>query len=1410
MTKNRCVQLVLCAVSVNAYCVNAYCANANADTSLSPAQVATSTITYMSANGTTTKKFGHEPFLLSDEVHTYIIEFTALPVARASKALQEMSFNKQYRKRPKALSLTNNPDSFKHKGAINEQKQTISAQQQAFIEQSAKLSIDLQPLALYLYGINGMAVKLNHVQAQMLSLLPQVKSIKREKKRRLNTDRGPTLIGAPKIWDGSGLYNTQQTHGEGVVIGIIDSGINTDHPSFAEVAGDGYVHSNPFGDGNFLGDCAGNFPHLCNNKLIGVYSYPDITNNYNDTSIFPPNLPMNGQDYGGHGSHVAGIAAGNILYNVDEVFPSIGEIRSAGTPTGFTFGQISGVAPRANIISYQACFGGTNTSQDTYADCVDSAILKAIEDAIKDEVDIINFSISGGNDPWGDPAEQALLSARNAGIFVAVSAGNEGPDATTSQKTAPWYSAVAASEHGRENLYAKTLGTFSGGASVLQDINGQSNTGSLTASIVYAGDFSNANDPTGDPAQCLMPFPANTFNGQIVVCDRGNIARVQKAINVRSGGAGGYVLANLDGAQTVLANDQYVIPGIHINAANANALKAWLRTGQNHLATISSATSTQVINETRVDVMASYSSRGPSASISTLVPTMTAPGSSIFAAYADEQLGHDGHEPAASNFTTQDGTSMASPHVAGAAALLKAVHPQWTPDEIRSALALTANNIMQRDSSTNTGIASLEAADFFDMGSGRIQVNKAVAAGLVMNETGLAYSNANPDLLGDPRSLNLPSINDNNCAGICTWTRTFTATTNATFAYKNITITPDLVISASPSRFTLLAGESQVVTFTIDAQGVSSTEYAYALATFTSPGLPDLSLPVAVLASYAKFPEQIKIEARRSFDSVTIENISAVNLDNLILSAYKPVKAISVKGNLDGDSDRSDYLDDVSDGVAIYTIQVPENAKRVVVSIHQTTATDLDLYLLLDNDNSGQPTATEEIARSTKRDNVDELNIHYPQAGTYFIALQNFSASAIGTDTFDLRYAIVTDDAPGDSLQLTLPSTTGANADLGLTYHLPSATNGDTYYAALSLASTPNTDEAQLINLDIHRIANDVLIEGVPTRVNPLERAALSIRVKGNTSNQTRSYKITLPVPVGTRITDFSTSNAGTLVNNEIVWFVDKPGGFTTDTILNFTLEALQGAASGPIAVNAKSELVSLPFAEVETSEDFMMLQIEGSPTISFENIGQGTFTVTEAKELIIPLIVSDPNFDDIDLNFSQIAGPLTSISIIDGVYSLQAPLVENDTALEYELSVKDTNNNVSTAFIRVNVLNNGAPIINMIDAPRAASPATSITISVNASDPENDTLQFTIDGRSFSGASTTVMTPSTGNNVSYIVSASDGISQTQQTVSINLTQDQSSDSNKGGGLPWFIIGLLPLAIARQRRILVNKYKNSQ
>ena len=1051
-------------------------------------------------------------------------EATAPGYANEFKQRLKAGFGKQSFAHRQSLKLDfSNP-------AVKKYQQFLATEQQRFVDKSSTIiGGNLNVTARMTNAFNGVVLNLTQAQAMRLAEMSEVTFIEREQVIQLDTDRGPELIGAPNVWDATATGTNH--YGEGTIVGIIDSGINSDHPSFAAESGDGYVHTNPLGDGVYIGDCEVNFPEMCNSKLIGVRSYPRVTDIYQDTAVFgdtPP--PANGEDYDGHGTHVASTAAGNLLINLPLYAAERGAVESDGliATSNNVFPQVTGVAPRANIIAYQVCAPGA--SGDTYSGCYTSTMLQAIEDSITDGVDALNMSISGGSNPWSYSIAQAFLAAQEAGIFVAISAGNSGPEPATTVKNAPWYSSVAASTHGRTlSFNTKTLSSLTGGSTTPPStISGSGATPGLTAAIVYAGDFANPNDPDNDSAQCLEPFPEGTFSGQIVVCDRGEIARVQKAANVAAGGAGGYILANVPDGATNLANDTYVVPGIQISAADGTTLKTWLATGSDHTGTINASSATRTIGS--FDRLAGFSSRGPNITVpDVMVPTVAAPGVSIYAAYADQQFGHDVTAPTPTDFSFLQGTSMASPHVAGAGALLKSVHPSWTPDNIRSALMMTAERSMVKEDGAT-------AADIFDMGSGRINVDLAAKTGLVMDESAANYQAANPATGGDPKTLNIPSMGNTQCTSTCTWTREVTATRNASWTLSTQSNNPDITFSVSPATFTLTTGESQVLTITASSSGASSGSQAIGYINLTSSDadIPDLHMPAFVTVNTTNLPESVAVDIRRNSGAYVLRDTTAIAITDLTARVYGLQKATITEVLLPQDSDNSTPFDSNTDGVLQTNVTLNNDSPLFWINLAQSTADDMDLFVGLDTNGDGLADESELLCSSISPTSDEVCELENAVAGDYWILVQNYTATE-QVDSTLLRYAYVPETDAGN---LTVSSIQNQPAfvpfDITLSWS-DDMQEGDVFLGAFDLATDSDPGSAGNLGRTIvvlNRIQDDVSLSFSNTTPAEGDRVTVTVDVLSNRSDEAIDYTIDALIPLGLTVDETSIATSDGSVAN--------------------------------------------------------------------------------------------------------------------------------------------------------------------------------------------------------------------------------------------------------------------------------------
>ena len=344
----------------------------------------------------------------------------------------------------------------------------------------AKLGRSLEVTHVYDVILNGAAVKMSAEEAAKLAGMPGIRQIMLSETQTLDTDAGPMWIGAGGIWDGTAVPDGTGNKGEGILVGMIDSGINFDHPSFSATPADGFVYD---WTGDYLGVCAPagdpNYVAACNDKLVGAYTYTDDN----------PAEPITPEDSNGHGTHTASTVAGNTV-----------ELEFFGETV-----TISGVAPHAQIIAYDACY-----PTPTGGSCAGDDLLAAVQQAVLDGVDIINYSISGGETPYSDPVEMAFLEAFGAGVVVSASAGNNGPDAATVGHRSPWVITTAASTHNRKftndvdfsNPLYENIYTLSGEVPF--------STAVVASDVVYAG------EDTGNEEGCVA-FPAGFFADSIAL-----------------------------------------------------------------------------------------------------------------------------------------------------------------------------------------------------------------------------------------------------------------------------------------------------------------------------------------------------------------------------------------------------------------------------------------------------------------------------------------------------------------------------------------------------------------------------------------------------------------------------------------------------------------------------------------------------------------------------------------------------------------------------------------------------------------------------------------------------------------------------------------------------------------------------
>ncbi|GMN32449.1 hypothetical protein TIFTF001_003683 [Ficus carica] len=530
----------------------------------------------------------------------------------------------------------------------------------------------------------GFAARLTPEEAKALEKKDGFVSAQLQKIFSLHTTHTPNFLG---LFQGLGLWNDSRL-GQGVIIGVLDTGIWPDHPSFSDEG----VPPPPV---KWRGKCDFNGT-LCNNKLIGARNFVTSTKSSGTTS-------SDGQpplDLDGHGTHTSSTAAGNFV---------------AGANTfGIANGTASGMAPLAHIAMYRVCDAG----------CAEADILAALDAAIDDGVDVLSLSLGGGSAPfYCDPIAVGAFAAIKKGIFVSSSAGNSGPEYFTLSNEAPWILTVGASTMDRKIKADVKLGNGEvlDGESLNQPKDFDS---SKLYPLVHAGAVSN-----NETAKFCAPGSLQNADvkGKVVACERGgDVGRIDKGTEVKNAGGFAMILMNdkRDGFSTLA--DAHVLPATHVSFAASLKIKAYINSTSSPQSTI--LFKGTVIGDSHAPSVSSFSSRGPSkASIGILKPDIIGPGVSILAAWPVSV--DNSTTSGKATFNMISGTSMSCPHLSGIAALLKSSHPDWSPAAIKSAIMTTA------DVSNLGGGAILDEkaspADVFATGAGHVNPSKANNPGLI-------------------------------------------------------------------------------------------------------------------------------------------------------------------------------------------------------------------------------------------------------------------------------------------------------------------------------------------------------------------------------------------------------------------------------------------------------------------------------------------------------------------------------------------------------------------------------------------------------------------------------------------------------------------------------------------------------
>jgi subtilisin family serine protease len=875
----------------------------------------------------------------------------------------------------------------------------------------------------YAFALNGYSAFLTQDQVEALKLQKGVVMVLEDQMRYPTTDSSPTFLG---LTAEGGAYVKGYT-GEGVVVGIIDTGIWPEHPSFAD---DGTYPAPPTGPlpcefGNTVHN-PNDVPFTCNNKLIGARQ---MLATYRAQIGAAPDEFNSARDDSGHGTHTASTSAGNAGVQA--------------TLYGMPAGTVSGIAPRAHIIAYKGLGNLGGFTSDLAA---------AINQAVADGVDVINYSIGGGAGAV-TADEIAFLFAADAGVFVATSAGNSGPGASTlgDPGTKPWLTTVGASTQSR----------FLQGTIILG--NGAQYTGaSITAGAGPAPlvDAASLGNPLCNPAVAF----SGSVAGKIVVCQRGAVARVAKSLAVFNGGGVGMIMhENSDVGN--LFSDTHWVPSVHVDQTPGLAIKAYIAANP--------GTATAQIVAPQIGIwpyapsMTDFSSRGPNPVAPDIIkPDVTAPGIQILAGNSPFP---DAGSVTGELFQAIAGTSMSSPHVAGVFALLKQAHPEWSAAMAKSALMTTAHQNVLDNNRTSP-------ADPFDMGSGHIRPGGEWSKGSV-TEPGLVYDagfydylgfmcDAFPAALANPAAtcpalaaagipikainLNYPSIGISQVPGTKTVTRTVTSVAKEsgwrTYS-ANVVAPPGYTVSVSPATIRLRTGQS--ATFTVTVTNVSAPVGQWRFGSLTwreKDGNYSVYSPIAVKGALFEGPAEVS------------------GSYNVFFGYTGPFTA-SARGLVPADVTDSTVLDDPTNGscslsapnAQLVSVVVPAGttyARFQLFGADSASGSDIDMCVFR---------GTTLVGSSTTGTSDEIVNLLNPVAATYTVVIHGWEVP--GSSPFKLHTWVLGSTAAGN-MTVSAPSsaTIGTVGNINLTF--TGLTPGTKYLGSVAYSGVAGLPNPTIVRVD--------------------------------------------------------------------------------------------------------------------------------------------------------------------------------------------------------------------------------------------------------------------------------------------------------------------------------------------------------
>jgi subtilisin family serine protease len=694
---------------------------------------------------------------------------------------------------------------------------------------------------------------------------------------------------------------------------------------------------------------------------------------------------------------------------------------------GTFLANVEGMAPRARIAAYKACWVRPG---ETKASCNTSDLAFAIDAAVADGVDIINYSVGSSLSSVVAADDVALMAATKAGVLAVVAAGNEGPNYSTigSPAGGPWVLTAGASsrdgQHSLEALQINAPAVIAGKyaakeASFTPPLKDRD---PIDTKLVLADDdddtLSNGQSGTTFDA-CEALVNDSDISGNVAFIQRGGCTFETKIVNAQNAGATAVVVFSIAGDPIVMTGVPGTtnIPALMIGQADGNLILSEITTGLDVDVVLDKGLFLSVTDTG--NVMGGFSARGPAPVTDILKPDVTAPGINILAGYTPDAANSVPDE----NFATLTGTSMAAPHIAGVAALLRQAHPDWSPVAIKSALMTTARqNVRQQDGLTN--------ANPFDFGSGHIVPNSANDPGLVYDISddeydafacGIASPAVEQQRCDDlasagasfaATSLNQPNIVASRMTNAVTVSRRVTNVSDETEAYfAEVTPPSGMNVLVSPVSLSVGPGMSATYDVTISYDSGPLDLWRFGSLTWTSDRHSARS---AIAVRPVSLTAPVELKSAGGTGSLTFPVVFGYN-GSYSVGVHGLDRATVIAGFVDNDPSKTFSFRE-SNGVTLHRFTIPADQLYLRFSLFDQLTDgddDLDMYLYYCPDN----VTCSRIGESGEETSREQIDVLVPGAGTYLVFVHGFETDQVS-------------GGPGANYQL-LAWQLGVNDDVG-------------------------------------------------------------------------------------------------------------------------------------------------------------------------------------------------------------------------------------------------------------------------------------------------------------------------------------------------------------------------------------------